>query len=359
MKILFIVKNMRLANGVASYVMNYYRQLEKNNQIDFLVISDVGSPYYDEIQKNGSKVFLMPSYAKNPLKFLNLIKTIFTENKYDIVHSNVVNSASLILKYAKKFNVPVRILHSHATETGDSILKKIRNVFFKTLSLHYSNHYFACSNLAGKALFGNHEYTLIPNAINIDKYSFKKDLREKYRNENNVEDKLILITVGRFTKQKNPFFIVDIMIELVSKNKDAILWWFGNGELENSIKEYAEKKGVINNIKFWGASDKVNEFYSAADIFILPSLFEGLPVVGVEAQVAGLPVIFANTITEEAKISKYVDFVTIENVEEWYKSIEKFSNIKRLDVINSLDIEEYRIENQAKQLENIYKKLLS
>lgn len=359
MKILFIVKNMRIANGVTSCVMNYYNQLNKTNQIDFLVISDKGSIYYNEIQKNGSKIFLLPSYLKSPLKFLNVIKMIFNENDYDIVHSNVVNSASLILKYAKKFKVPVRILHSHATENGDSLFKRFRNFIFKSLSIYYSNCYFACSNLAGKALFGNREYKVIHNAINIEKYSFKEDLREEYREKYNVKNKLVLITVGRLTKQKNPFFIVDIIVELNSKNNDIVLWWFGNGKLENDIKKYAVKRGVREKIIFWGANDKVNEFYSAADIFILPSLYEGLPVVGIEAQISGLPAIFADTITQETKISAFVDFVSINNINEWCNSIEKYSKVKRFNVIKSLNTNEYEITNQAKRLEKIYQKLLS
>lgn len=359
MKILFVVKNMRLSNGVASYAMNYYRKLNGSDiQFDFLIISDVGSPYYSEIEESGNKVFFMPSYKKEPFKIIPYLNRLFTDNKYDVVHCNVMNSGSVILKIAKIHKVPVRILHSHATQTGDKKWKELRNKLFCAVSLKNANTYFSCSHLAGDYLFGKDNYYLIPNAIDVDKYSYDQQKRNFLREEEYCEKKLIVTTVGRFTRQKNPIFIVDIVDELSKMGIEFTFWWFGNGELEPEVHKYAHEKGVDKYIKFWGANPKVMDYYSAADIFILPSLYEGLPVVGIEAQVAALPVLLADTITTETKISDSVRFLPIASAKLWAKYIAELRDCNRETIAKTLNLSEYKIENQAKKLKNLYSDLL-
>lgn len=359
MKILFVVKNMRLSNGVASYAMNYYRKLNGSDiQFDFLIISDVGSPYYSEIEESGNKVFFMPSYKKEPFKIIPYLNRLFTNNKYDVVHCNVMNSGSVILKIAKIHKVPVRILHSHATQTGDKKWKELRNKLFCAVSLKNANTYFSCSHLAGDYLFGKDNYYLIPNAIDVDKYSYDQQKRNFLREEEYCEKKLIVTTVGRFTRQKNPIFIVDIVDELSKMGIEFTFWWFGNGELEPEVHKYAHEKGVDKYIKFWGANPKVMDYYSAADIFILPSLYEGLPVVGIEAQVAALPVLLADTITTETKISDSVRFLPIASAKLWAKYIAELRDCNRETIAKTLNLSEYKIENQAKKLKNLYSDLL-
>lgn len=359
MKILLVVKNMRLSNGVASYAMNYYRELNGlNMQFDFLVISDVGSPYYSEIEKNGNKVFIMPSYKKESYKIIPYLNHLFKDGDYDIVHCNVMNSGSLILRIAKNYKVPVRILHSHATQTGDKKWKELRNKLFCAVSLRNANTYFSCSHLAGDYLFGKDNYYLIPNAINIDKYSYNQQKRNLLRNKENCGEKLVVTTVGRFTRQKNPMFIVDIIYELSKEKIEFTFWWFGNGELESEVHKYASEKGVDRYIKFWGANPNVMDYYSAADIFILPSLYEGLPVVGIEAQVASLPVLLADTITTETQISDSVRFLPITDAKLWAENIVELSNCNRETITRSHSLSEYKIENQAEKLKNLYSYLL-
>jgi glycosyltransferase EpsF len=260
---------------------------------------------------------------------------------------------------AKKYRVPVRILHSHATQIGDKKWKKIRNKLFCGVSLKYANTYFSCSHLAGDYLFGKNDYYLIPNAIEIEKYSFNKERREFYRRKEACEERLVLITVGRFTKQKNPLFIVDIVRALSCLNNDFVLWWFGNGELEQEVIQYARKNGVDRFIKFFGASSVVNEYYSAADVFILPSLYEGLPVSGIEAQVSALPTLLSSQITIETQISNPVDFLPISNAVLWAKRILDYKSFDRENNARSLNLEAYRIDEQAKKLKIIYTSLLT
>ena len=358
MKILFVVKDMRLTNGVASYVMNYYRELLKNNdiKIDFLEVTPISSPYYEEIQKNGSKLYKLPSYKKRIYKIPSFLKKLYREEKYDIVHSNVINSATPIMYYAKKYGVPVRILHSHATQNGDSFFKSIIRYPFEKKALRNSNCYFACSNLAGEKIFKNKNFFVINNAINIKKYEYNLNFRKKIRDKYRVKDKLIIMTAGRFTKQKNPWFIIEIVKQLTKTNIDFELWWFGNGELENEIKQLTKQTNTDKFIKFFGAVKNVNEFYSAADLFILPSFYEGLPVVGIEAQISGLQCLFSETITKEVQIGvNNCKFLPISSSIYWIKTIKNNINYDRLDNIKKLNLKKYVIEEESIKLINIYK----
>lgn len=269
-----------------------------------------------------------------------------------------MNSGSLVLMMAKKYGVSVRILHSHSARTGDRKWKEIRNKLFCGLSLKFANTYFSCSHLAGDYLFGKDNYYIIPNAINIDRFSFDNKKRLSCRKEENCEEKFIITTVGRFARPKNTMFIVDIIYEMSKFDKDFVFWWFGNGELEQVVKAYAKEKDVEKFIKFWGANPNVNVYYSAADVFILPSLYEGLPVVGIEAQVASLPALFSDRITREVKISDSVEFLPITDAGLWAKSILKYRGFDREKNANGLDLTEYKIEEQAKRLKQLYIKLL-
>lgn len=359
MRVLFAVKDMRLSNGVASFVMNYYRELNGSDvQFDFLIISDVGSPYYSEIKKNGNNVFFMPSYKKEPFKIIPYLNRLLEENNYDIVHCNVFNSGSVVLKSARSHNVPVRILHSHATQNGDKKWKEIRNKLFCAVSLKNANAYFSCSRLAGDYLFGKDNYYLVRNAIDIDNFSFDRRKRELLRSEEKSGEKLVVITVGRFTDQKNPMFIVDIVYELSKMGLDFIFWWFGNGELEPQVHKYAKDKGVDKYIKFWGAVLNVKDYYSAADVFILPSLYEGLPVVGIEAQAAALPTLLSDKITTETQISDSVKFLPITDAKLWAENISESREWNRKAIVKSLKLSEYKIENQAQKLKELYLELL-
>ncbi len=359
MRILYVVKNMRLSNGVSSYSMNYYRKLKnKVEKFDFLVVSDVGSPYYQEIIADGNQIFSLPSYKKELNKIPEFLDNLFKNNSYDIIHSHVVNSASLILYYAKKNRIPIRILHSHATKTGDRKWKEIRNKLFSSLSLAFSNHYFACSNLAGDYLFGKKKYTVINNAIDLKKYYFKPQIRENIRNKEICANKVIVGTVGRMTIQKNPFFIVDIVKEMKNRKMNFNFWWFGDGELEKKIKIYAQQNDVLEDIVFWGACENVHEYYSAMDVFILPSIYEGLPVVGIEAQVSGLPSVFSDTVTTEVAIVEGVEFLPIDEPVKWAERIESWSKFDRQKNIVSLKTKKYQIESQGEKLYKMYEKLV-
>ena len=360
MRILYVVKSLSQANGVASYVMNYYRKLRYENvKMDFLIIKGGISTYYQEIENDGNNIYILPSYKKNIIKVYLYLNNLFKNGQYDIIHCNTVNSGSLILKLAKKNNIKIRILHSHATQNADTFFKRIIRSFFKKIAIRNASVYFACSEKAGVSLFKNNKFTIIPNAINIDKFSFNKRLRETIREKEKIFDnELVIMTVGRITKQKNPFFIVDIIKKLIEQDYNIKLWWFGNGDLEEKIKEYIDKKGVKDKIKLFGSITNVNEFCSAADIFILPSLYEGLPGAGIEAQISGLTTLFSDNITREAKISNECFFLGIDSADVWKEKIVEIRNYDREKNINSLNKKNYDINFQYKNMLNEYRSLI-
>ena len=300
----------------------------------------------------------MPSYKKEPNKVIPFLKNLFSMENYDIIHCHVINSGSLVLAVAKQMGIPIRILHSHATQSGDEWWKEFRNIPFKKMSVACANAYFACSNLAGEYLFGEKIFDTIPNAIDIVKYSYDSKKRVQIRNEYNVGGKVVIGTVGRMTKQKNPYFIIDIVCELNKRKLDFCFWWFGSGELDEKVKEYAKEKGVSHKVKFWGSVPNVHEYYSAMDIFILPSLYEGLPVVGIEAQVAGLTVILGDTITVETKISEATQFLPIENANIWADRIIEEKDVDHENNLVGIQTEKYTICYQGECLDNIYRNLL-
>ncbi len=347
MRILYVVKTLSLTNGVSSYLMNYYRELIKQKNIicDFLIISDKGSPYYDEIIKNNGNIYILPS-IKNPFNCIKFLNKLFKNNKYDILHSNVINSGALISFIAKKHKVPVRILHSHTTSNGDTALKIIRNYPFQVFCMLNSNVYFACSKLAGESIFKGKKFDIIPNAIDLPKFEFSNQKREEIRKGNDIsEDTIIVGVVGRITLQKNPYFIMKIASCLKKENIKFILWWFGTGDMSEEIFKEADKLNLSSNIKFWGAVNDVYKYYSAMDCLILPSLYEGLPVVGIEAQAAGLQCFFSDRITKEARLNQYTEFLSIDDEYIWVKKIKNCLLNSRKEICDSTNLSNYSINN--------------
>lgn len=359
-KILIVVPHLDIVNGVASYAMNYFRNIDHNKiQMDFLVVKDFSSPYYEEIKNLGGKLFIVPLMTKKPISFLKCVKNIFKEENYDILHCHVVNTSLPFLKYAKKYKVPIRIIHSHATVSADKKWKQVRNDFIAGFAIRNANKYFACSELAGKCLFKNRKFQVINNAVNVDKYLFDKDARDKYRKKFNVEDKFVMATVGRQCEQKNPKFAMRVFAELRKICPNAVYWWIGSGEMEQQLKEYAKELGIENSMFFLGNRTDINKMYSAMDTFLLPSIYEGLPVVGIEAQTASLPLVVADTITTELKITDRIKYISLTTPEsEWAKEILKFKNLDRIDMTDYIIKANYEIKEASNKLSEVYVNLL-
>lgn len=351
-----------LGGGVESVVMNYYRNIDRN-KVQFDFICDEDSKYIpkDEIEGLGGKVILIPPYQK-PFKYHKELKRVLKEGKYKIVHSHISTMSFFSLWAAKSAKVPIRIAHAHSTTNKKEKKKNLMKQVLRPFSKVFANRYFCCSELAGRWLFGDKTYDdgkvyLLNNAIDVDKFRYDEKIRREKRKELNIKDnQLVIGHIGRFVQQKNHEFLIDIFNEIHKQNKNAILLLAGDGPLKEDIQDKVKELGLEKNVQFLGQRDDANELYQAMDAFVLPSLYEGLPVVGVEAQAAGLPCFFSTDMTKETKVLDTTQFIKLtKNSKEWagiiLQELEKFT---RKDVFKDVTNHNFNIKNEGKKMVKIY-----
>ncbi len=360
-KILYVLPSITQNNGVAAFVFNYIQHLNMDLfEID-IVASDLrpSQAHISFCENKGIRLFLVKNLKEHSLLELRKdIRNFMREHHdYDILHCNVTTQGIFYLKYAKKYKIPVRIIHSHATKGAESTLKNIRNRLIANLVLRKSNVYFACSDLAGKYLFHKKKYTVINNAISMEAFQKNLELKHQLVKEYHLEDKFILGFVGRLTDQKNVFFLLDILKEVKKINSDAVLVVAGTGVLEARMKEYTEEANLLDSVLYLGEITDSYRIYNLFDCFVLPSKYEGLPVVGIEAQVNELPCFFSDKITTEVKILDTTRFLSIDSPQVWSEAITSFDFSQKPSKLASY--ENYNILEESKRLESLYLSLLT
>ena len=356
-----------VGGGVEAVVMNYYRHIDRDKiQFDFICDDDSTRIPTEEIEKLGGKVILIPPYQK-VFKYHKTLKKVLQEGQYTIVHSHINALSVFSLWAAKSAGVPVRIAHSHSTSNKKEWKKTLLKNILRPFSKVFATDYFCCSELAGRWLFGNKTYDqgkvyLLNNAIDVDKFKYDEKIRKEKRKELNIKDnQLVIGHIGRFVQQKNHEFLIDIFNEIYKQDKNAILLLIGEGPLKEEIQNKVNELGLDKNVQFLGQRDDANELYQAMDLFLFPSLYEGLGMVLIEAQCAGLPCVASTEVPEIAKISDKVIFEDLkENLKIWAGICLKFLNGKsiRKSSEKSLDIQNYNIKNEAKKLRYKYSSLL-
>ncbi len=306
-------------NGITSVIMNYYRNMDKMGmQIDFVVLNEISAEYRMELEENGSKIFCIPRKS-NPIRYQAELYKIMKKNRYDIMHVHG-NSALMILDIlpALRAEIPVRIVHSHNTTCSHMRLHKMLYPIFNKSCTHR----FACGQDAGKWLYKDQPFIELKNGIDLNKYQFDESVRDEYRKRINAGDRYVIGHVGNFIEQKNHTFLIDWYAELVNKNKNYLLLLISDGVLMKTMKEKVHQLGIEDNVLFLGKTTEVHNYLQAMDVFVLPSLHEGLPVVLVEAQASGLPCIVADTISKEADITRSLMFLPITDAEDWVGAVE-------------------------------------
>ena len=355
-----------LGGGVESVVMNYYRHIDRDKvQFDFICDSDSTNIPYEEIESLGGRVLLVPPYQKLP-KYIKELKRIFKENNYTIVHSHINTLSVFPLYAAKKAGVPIRIAHSHSTTNKKEWKKNLMKQTLRPFSKKYATDYMCCSELAGRWLFGdkaynNSEVYLLNNAIDLEKFKYNEKTRKNKRKELKLKDNTLVIGhIGRFVAQKNHTFLIDIFNEVHKKEKNSVLLLAGQGPLEEEIKSKVMSLGLNDSVYFLGQRNDANELYQAFDVFLLPSLYEGLPVVGVEAQASGLLCILSNDMTKETKVLDSTIFLPLSSTsEEWaIKLLDNYKNFVRKDSSNEMTKKNFNIDKEASKLEKKYKGLM-
>ncbi|MGN1012217.1 MAG: glycosyltransferase family 1 protein [Clostridia bacterium] len=351
-----------LGGGVEAVVMNYYRYIDKSKiQFDFICDEDSTNIPYEEIEKLGGKVILIPPYQK-VLKYHKELKRVLKEGKYKIVHSHINTLSVFSLFAAKCAGVPVRIAHSHSTTNKKEKKKNLIKQVLRPFSKVFATDYMCCSELAGRWLFGNKEFDkgnvyILNNAIDLDKFKYDEKIRKEKRKELGIEDDTLVIGhVGRFVEQKNHRFLIDIFNEVHKEKENSILLLAGQGPLMEEIKNKVKSLNLENNVKFLGQRNDINELYQVFDVFCLPSLYEGLPVVGVEAQATGLLCIFSNDMTKETKVLETTEFLSLEQNKKIWANVVLLNNkkFKRQDTTKEIEKNRFNIKVEANKLNDYY-----
>lgn len=363
-RILQVLDQISENSGVSSVVMNYYDHLSDREIVfDFMIYEPIDPDTKGKMEKCGSKIYMMPKPSGRQIfKYKKSLEKFFEEHgkEYPILHGHIPNAAIFYLRAAKKYGVPVRILHSHNARGADGIYKKVRNYFLNHLGIRAANRYFACSYCAADYLFGKRnreQVTLLPNAVDLEKYRFNEEKRKKMREEYQVGDRLVIGHVGRFAEQKNHAFIIEIAKELKKQSRDFVMLLVGDGDLRPQIQQKIKEEQIEDNFIFVGGVKNVEDYLQMMDVFILPSLYEGLPVVGVEAQANGLPCIFSDQITREVELTKDVYFVPL-MAELWIQKLEELRGTQRSENGAVLAESGFSIEREAGHLAELYKGML-
>lgn len=350
-----------VGGGVESVIMNYYRHLDHSKvQFDFICDEDSTRIPYDEIKKLGGRVFLVPKYQNLP-KYLKALERLFKENQYRIVHSNINTLSVFPLYAAKKAGVPIRISHSHSTSNPKEWKRNLIKNILRPFSKRYATDYFACSEKTGIYQFGKRKSKLvkiIPNSIDIEKFKFRSKDRQEIRAELGIEEDTIVIGhIGRFVETKNHQFIIHSFSKLHQKNPDTKLILIGDGPLLEKTRKTVRDLGLEESVLFLGRKENIAPYYSVFDIFFLPSLYEGMPMSGIEAQVSGLKCIFSSSFSKDtAIIPGNVLFLSNEDKESLINGVEYFNNQINSREVPLKEIEKVDIEKNTPILQSMYNK---
>uniref|UniRef100_UPI00313BE79F glycosyltransferase family 1 protein n=1 Tax=Bacillus sp. OTU2372 TaxID=3043858 RepID=UPI00313BE79F len=352
--------------GLETMLMNYYRQMDRNKiQFDFMVHRDEEGHYDQEILNLGGKIFRMPPIRPgNYSIYFDLLDEFFKEHReYKVVHSHNNENSSFVLKAAKKAGIPCRIAHSHLSDLGIDLKIPFR-LYARYYLRNNPNNYFACSKKAGQWLFGkkianSKELRVLNNAVNVNEFKFDETVRKNIRDQLGIKDELVLGHIGRFNKQKNHEFLIEIFKNVHQKCPKALLLLIGEGNLRTSIEKKVANLGLSSHVRFLGIRSDVSNLMQAMDLFVFPSLFEGLPVVMVEAQAAGLKCIVSDEITKESDITGRVEFISLNKSPDYWAKQILFTSYEHADTSEYFKKNGYDSVTMADWLANFYKEYYS
>lgn len=361
-RVLQVVTIMNLG-GIENFLMSLYRNIDRNKvQFDFLVHRKEKGTFDGEIQSLGGNIYQID--ALQPLKYFEYkskLKSFFKEHpEFRIVHSHLNANSSIVLSIAKSSGIPVRIAHAHIDTAGGR--NKYLKIQLKKILTRYSTKNFACAKTAGEWLYGKHPFELFPNSIDPKKFEFNKDYRSSIRKSLGIQDDDFVIgNIARFNHQKNHKFILKIFADYLKINSRSKLLLIGDGELRNEIENKIRDYGITEKVILTGAVKNANEYLNAMDLFLFPSLFEGLPVTLVEAQCNGLSVLMSDSITNEIILTDLIQFKSLSQssnfwAQEIQQLLENYNENERSKYLNFILNSNYDISKSVKKLEEFYTK---
>lgn len=353
--------------GAETMIMNIYRHIDRSQiQFDFVIHTKNNCDYNDEIIKLGGRIFNVPRYnGKNHFLYKKAWENFFTVHpEYKIVHGHMRSTAAIYLKIAKKYGL-VTISHSHSTSSRGNKTEQIVKKIMQYPIRYIADYLFACSDEAGKWLFGKDvvkkdNYRVINNAIDVEKYLYNELKRNEMRKALGIEDNFVVGHVGSFTYPKNHRFLIDVFNEIQKLKKNSVLLLVGDGELRPNIEKQICDLKIKDKVILTGVVENVNDYMQAMDIFVFPSLYEGLGISIIEAQAAGLRCVISDTVPKEAFITDLVNKVLLnQNTKEWCNQILKLTQYERRNTYKEITEKGYNIYSEADKLKNLYIRMVS
>lgn len=359
--------------GVEQTVLNYYDAIDRNEvQFDFFVFEGSSMIPYEEIKKRGGVVTLLPRF-KRPFSYVRDLKNELKNGGYSIVHCHLSTLSLLPLLAARLAGVPVRIIHNHSTSGGKrERLRNLVKALLKPIAPMFATHRVACSELAAHWMYGKRitaslgssispkSVVIMRNSVDIEKFSFSEEKRRNIRSEFGIAEGTVLYGhIGRFCPQKNQSFLLDIFSEIVKKQPNSVLLLAGKGEDMAEIRQKAEQLQLSGRVIFAGQRSDADKLYSAFDCFIMPSNYEGLPVVGVEAQCSGVSCLFSDKITKEVLFTDGAEMLSLSlGADEWAKAAIEKSCARNPQAMQQVSSSGFDIRIAARALEEFYKQLV-
>lgn len=315
------------SGGIEAVVMNYYRHIDREEiQFDFYFAEDSTFPQREELERLGAGIYPVPAYS-HLLAYHRTLYSAFREHGYKVVHAHLSTMSVFALFAAWRARVPVRICHNHSTAHRGEGKKTLLKYLLRPFNKLFANEWFACGEKAGRWMYGDRAFEkgkvhVMTNAIDTEKFVFDRTARDRLRQELDIPREAFVVGhVGRFTYAKNHEFLVQVFALLKQQRPDARLLLVGEGELEQQIRGKIAELGLQNDVIFTGARGDVAKLYSVMDAFCLPSRYEGLPVVALEAQANGLPTLFSDKITSEAALSETTICLPLDDAVPWVEQV--------------------------------------
>lgn len=347
--------------GIETYLLNLVRQ-SRNKEAAWDFVTDFPQiAYKKELEDAGCRIFYIPAKSKGLLKQWKAFAKILRKHpEYKTVYFNILNAGAVFTMavpwiYRKKI-----IVHSHNGSADSTRLHRLCMPIMDAMAKGFA----ACSKQAGEFMFGSKvmekkQVLFMPNAIDSARYDYDPQIRSQMRRTLGAEGKYVLCHVGRIVYQKNPKGLIDIFDFCVRKDDNCILLWAGTGDMEEEAKAYAKEKGLGEHVRFLGVRNDIDRLMQAADAFLLPSVYEGLPIVAIEAQAAGLPCFISDTVSKETKIvDDLVKFLPIDDTEAWKEAIFQARGMNRISRKNEIIEAGYDLNHQQKNLEKLLQMML-
>ncbi|AZB43592.1 glycosyltransferase family 1 protein [Bacillus sp. FJAT-42376] len=358
-RILHTVVNMN-RGGAETMIMNLYRHIDRSKvQFDFLTCNE--GVFDEEIRLLGGVIHRIPYMTESGhFNYIRNLNHFFHRHSYyKIVHSHMDKMSGFVLQAAKKQGIPVRIAHSHNTESEGNIFAKIYKNYSGKLIGQASTHHFACSNAAAQWLYGEQDpkKVVMKNGIAPERFKHTPEIRDRLKKELGLNHKYVIGHVGRFNLQKNHDFLIDIFYECTKKYMDLHLVLAGDGQLKQQMEDKVTRLKLTDKVSFLGVRHDIDQLLQAFDLFVFPSFHEGLPVTLIEAQGSGLPCIISDRITKEADMGvNLVTYLSLDHQEKWISAIPQELLRKKQRVIpdSALAKKGYDIRHTADWVQEFY-----